>query len=59
MLEEKLKGCCLFVLLWAVRRYTGMTFGFRSQGVEQFVRGYVCSMILDIRSFEGTIVRGE
>ena len=29
--------CCLIILLWAVRRYTGITSGFRSQGVEQFV----------------------
>ena len=29
--------CCLIILLWAVRRYTRITLGFRSQGVEQFV----------------------
>ena len=29
--------CCLIILLWAVRRYTGITLGFRSQGAEQFV----------------------
>ena len=29
--------CCLIILLWAVRRHTGITLGFRSQGVEQFV----------------------
>ena len=29
--------CCLTILLWAVRRYTGITLGFRSQGVGRFV----------------------
>ena len=33
--EENVR--CLIILLWAVRRYTGITLGFRSQGVEQFV----------------------
>ena len=53
---------CLFALL-RVRRYTGITLGFRSQGVEQFVREgrEECSFDglsfvgpFGIRSFEGT-----
>ena len=30
---------CLIILLKEERRYTRITLGFRSQGVEQFVRG--------------------
>ena len=46
---------CLIALL-RERRYTGITLGFRPQGVEQFVRSVVFG---DIRSSGGTMVRGE
>ena len=38
-----------------MRIYTGIALGFRSQGVEQFVRSVVSG---GIHSFEGIMVRG-
>ena len=37
--EKALRESCLIILLREERRYTRITLGFRSQGVEQFVRG--------------------
>ena len=43
---------CLIILLKGERRYTRITLGFRSQGVEQFVRGYRGMFV------RGTMFRG-
>ena len=44
---------CLIILLKDKRRYTRITLAFRSQGVEQFVRGD------GGMSVRGTMFRGE
>ena len=59
--EERVRKreSCLIILLGEERRYTGITVGFRSQGVEQFVRVEVCLMILCRYSFARWFVLDE
>ena len=49
----RLRESCLIILLKEERRYTRITLGFRSQGVEQFVRGDRGMFV------RGTMFRGE
>ena len=53
--EERMckRESCLIILLREERRYTRITLGFRSQGVEQFVRGDRGMFV------RGTMFRGE